>query len=80
MEPWEDEFGTTTRAEDIPKETVFMLADPKVRAKAKTKETVTRVDHQGITQESTLIRSCGEKSHPAREHPKGKEGGNSKGK
>ncbi len=80
----------TTRVEDTSKKTVStrLVSQVKARAKAKARETVTIVDHPGITQESAPAQqratnkgkgfqgecyNSGEKGHPARECPKGKE-------
>ena len=56
LELWDDGAGTTTRVEDTTKEMVSMHSTSKVKARAKAKETVTIVDHQGITQESAPTR------------------------
>ncbi len=92
MTPWtsellEDGAGTTTRVEDMIKEMVSTLLA--------SKEIVTIAGRPGITRGNAPLPqngkskgkgfqgecyNCGEKGHPARECPKGKEGGKSKGK
>ncbi len=59
MELWEDGVGTTTGVEDTTKEMVStpLVSEVQARAKAKAKETVTIVHHQGITQESAPTRT-----------------------
>ncbi len=56
LELWGDGVGATTRVEDTTKETVSTCSASKVKARTKVNETVTIVDHQGITQESAPTR------------------------
>ncbi len=51
---WEDGVGTASRVEDTTKETVSTHSVAEVKARAKAKETVTLVDHQGVIQVSAL--------------------------